>query len=53
MCCDGWYPGPGEEIDGECPDCGGPTVEGGSAYGCNWSPVECDTCGWAPCDGSC
>jgi len=42
-----------EEIDGSCPDCGTPTVEGHAAEGCTFSPVECTTCGWQPCDGSC
>lgn len=53
MCCDGWSPEPGEEIDGECPDCGEDTVDGFAAYGCNYSPKECETCGSSPCDQSC
>lgn len=52
MCTNGWsYPK--DKIDGECPDCGIPTVEGESYIGCFHSPVECQTCGWAPCDQSC
>jgi hypothetical protein len=51
MCCDGWDFS--EEVNGECPDCGEPTVDGGAATGCNYSPVECETCGWRPCDNSC
>jgi len=43
----------GSEIDGECSDCGQPTVDGEAAYGCFYSSVECKTCGWKPCDGSC
>ncbi len=51
-CCSGWeYPD--EEVDGECPDCGGPTVEGEAQSGCSYSPVLCKTCGDRPCDGSC
>jgi hypothetical protein len=51
-CCDGWsYPD--SEVDGVCPDCGEPTVEGHAQSGCNYSPVICTTCGDAPCDGSC
>ena len=42
-----------EEINGSCPDCGTPTVDGHAAEGCTFSPVECETCGWQPCDGSC
>ncbi len=35
------------------PACGAPTV-GGEAYDiCAWSPVACEECGYAPCDGSC
>jgi hypothetical protein len=52
MCCDGWYYDD-EEVDGECPDCGTPTVDGQAQEGCNYSPVACETCGWAPCDQSC
>ena len=52
MCSDGWsYPD--EEVNGICPKCGTPTVNGVAQSGCNWSPVECDECGWAPCDDSC
>lgn len=43
----------GSEIDGVCPDCGTETVDGDAAQGCNYSPVECTTCGWSPCDQSC
>lgn len=51
-CSDGWdsYE---SEIDGECPDCGMPTVEGYAAHGCRWSPITCVTCGARGCDGSC
>jgi hypothetical protein len=37
-----------------CPECGNPVDEDGdSTMICSYSPVECETCGWAPCDGSC
>jgi hypothetical protein len=39
--------------DGECPDCGAPTVDGESASGCCYSPSVCKTCGDSPCDDSC
>ena len=42
-----------DDIDGECPDCGTPTANGVAAEGCGYSRVECDTCGWSPCDLSC
>lgn len=41
------------EINGECPDCGAPTVDGDAYERCGYSPVICETCGNAPCDGSC
>lgn len=53
MCSDGWYPDEGEEVNGICPDCGGETIDGYAPYGYNYSPIECETCGDAPCDGSC
>lgn len=52
MCCDGWSSSK-EEINGVCPECGEPTVDGDAAKGCNWSPCTCDTCGARPCDNSC
>lgn len=53
MCCDGWYPEEGEEVNGVCPDCGGDTIDGSAPYGCYYSPVVCETCGDRPCDESC
>ena len=51
-CCDSW--GSYEsEVNGECPECGTPTVDGQAAYGCNWSPVSCECCGRAVCDDAC
>lgn len=40
-------------VDGECPSCGAPTVEGVSIEICNYSTVECEECENAPCDGAC
>lgn len=51
-CCDGWSSDE-SEVNGECEECGGKTVNGSAASGCCYSPVVCDTCGYAPCDGSC
>jgi hypothetical protein len=51
-CADGWDSSI-SEVDGECPDCGMPTVDGRAAHGCNWSPISCDTCGYQQCDESC
>jgi len=42
-----------EEINGECPDCGEPTINGDAYDNCDYSPEICKTCGWAPCDESC
>ena len=41
------------EIDGECKECGEPTVDGEAYESCDYSPAECGVCGWSPCDGSC
>jgi len=41
------------EIVGECPDCGADVDENGEAKACAYSPKFCETCGDAPCDGSC
>lgn len=49
-CADSWDLG---EPNGECPECGEPTVDGEAATGCNHSPVQCETCGSAPCDQYC
>lgn len=53
MCCDGWCLEKGEVANGICPECGEETLDGVATSGCNYSPVICDTCGDAPCDGSC
>lgn len=50
--CEGWSSYE-SEINGKCPDCGMPTVDGYAAYGCDYSPVSCETCGHCICDGSC
>jgi hypothetical protein len=57
MCSDGWnhYPKNYKPEDiVKCPDCNEDVDEDGFAMcGCNWSPVDCKTCGSAPCDLSC
>lgn len=52
-CCDGWDYSEDDGVMGKCPDCGEETVDGSAISGCNYSPVECETCGSAPCDLSC
>jgi hypothetical protein len=52
MCSDGWHYAE-SEINGECPDCGTPTVDGYAVSGCHYSPTHCKTCHDSPCDGSC
>lgn len=46
-----------EKIVGKCPDCKTSVVIENSkrvaAEGCWYSPCECKTCGYRPCDGSC
>lgn len=51
-CCDGWS-SEDDEVNGECPECGMPTVDGDAACGCNWSSISCDVCGHRACDGAC
>lgn len=53
-CCDGWDATP-EDTVGECPVCEGEVdIDGESTEaGCAYSPVECSTCNWKPCDQSC
>lgn len=57
MCCDGWdYYSENYKAEdiAKCLDCGGDVNSDGYAMsGCNYSPVLCETCGSAPCDGSC
>lgn len=51
MCCEPIENGP---TDGSCPECEEPVnMDGEAVYGCHYSPVACETCGWKPCDGSC
>lgn len=57
MCADGWnnYPKNYKPEDiAKCPDCGEDVdADGFAMVGCNYSREECETCGSAPCDGSC
>lgn len=41
------------EINGECEECGEPTIDGDAYECCAYSLVECETCGWQPCNQSC
>lgn len=52
MCCDGTEYN-NEDINGKCKACGQPTVDGSAFESCGYSPTECTTCGWSPCDGAC
>jgi len=53
-CCDAWdLTDDGDTINGTCPECGMPTVDGQAWTGCNYSPVDCQVCGSATCDQSC
>jgi len=52
MCCE--PQGSEGDIVGVCPHCGANVDEDGdSVERCGYSPVECEICGDAPCDGSC
>ena len=52
MCCENTHYKE-SDINGECPVCGEPTVDGKAYDICAWSPVVCEECGYSPCDGSC
>jgi len=53
MCCGNEYRRCDSAINGECPDCGAPTVDGEAQDICRFSPLVCETCGYRPCDESC
>lgn len=55
MCCsDIWdYRKRPDKPTGECSECGEPLYDGEPGASCTYSPVACETCGDAPCDGSC
>ena len=53
MCCGDKNEFKRDEINGECPVCGEPTVDGEAFEQCGWSQEECEHCGWSPCDQSC
>lgn len=42
-----------DEIDGECEECGQPTVSGQPYNSCCYSSTQCKKCGWSPCDLYC
>ena len=51
-CCSpsGYEP---KEINGKCPACGEPTIDGDAFENCSYSPTICKECGHSPCDQSC
>lgn len=53
-CCEPW-PAEPEATVGKCPACDGDVDEDGETTeeGCGYSPIECKTCNWKPCDQSC
>lgn len=53
MACCGQVEADVDEINGQCPDCGEPTIDGEAVEQCRYSPLVCVTCGHRPCDGSC
>lgn len=44
-----------KEVTGVCPQCEGDINQDGQTVedGCGYSPIECETCGFQPCDLSC
>lgn len=53
MCCDPVNNFNYDAINGECKKCGEDTVNGYAFDACNYSSVQCDECGYAPCNDSC
>jgi hypothetical protein len=51
-CCDYWST-PVDEVNGICPECEHPTVDGDAASGCHYSPTSCGICGHQRCDQYC
>lgn len=52
MCCEPMNYG--STVVGECEECGSKIdSDGDSVDVCYYSPVDCEECGYAPCDGSC
>ena len=53
-CCEPWIVDDKEAV-GVCPQCEGDINKDGITVdaGCVYSPVECETCGFQPCDLSC
>lgn len=41
------------EPDGVCPECEAETIDGIAIKNCFYSPIICEVCQDAPCDGSC
>ena len=57
MCSESWNNYPKNYRDEDilkCQDCGEDVDEDGHALsGCEYSSIDCNTCGSAPCDESC
>lgn len=53
MCCESIGSTEEDGVKGVCPECAQTTYDGDSVSICAYSPVMCDLCGDAPCDGSC
>ena len=52
MCCEAQ--GATGEVNGECPECGEPTVDGEAVDVCGYSPDDpCPVCGSNPCSDYC
>ena len=52
-CWDDWHLKVDQEPNGDCPDCGVPTLDGFACEGCHRAQVVCYTCGYAPCEVDC
>lgn len=57
MCCEDYELGDVKDrpLNLKCYACDGHVDSKGQSLesSCAWSPIDCDACGWQPCDGSC
>ena len=52
-CWGKWELSEDDSVIGERPDCGEETIDGYARYGCDYSPIVCETCKSSPCAGRC
>ncbi|AMO44251.1 hypothetical protein vBRpoSV10_198 [Ruegeria phage vB_RpoS-V10] len=53
MCCAALEWNKDDVVNGECAACGQDTIDGTAVEICEYSPVDCEECGSAPCQQYC